>query len=86
MPRELTPNRWNWSQKDGKWVYIELTDDGQTNYYYQLEPPKEFMHLTMKIKVLNEKLITCHNIEENDKIFNEMMKISKKMQCMNRNY
>jgi hypothetical protein len=84
MARELTPNRWNWSQKDGQWVYIELTGNGQKNYYYQLEPPKEFRHLTMKIKQLNDKLISCLTLEENERIFNEMMKISKKLQCMGR--
>lgn len=84
MARELTPNRWNWSQKDGKWVYIELTNDGQKKYYYQLNPPQEFTHLIMKIKLLNDKLITCPTIEENERVFNEMMRISKKLQCMGR--
>jgi hypothetical protein len=85
MARELTPNRWNWSQKDGKWIYIELTDNGLKNYHYQLEPPAEFKDLTMKIKILNERLITCKNLEENDRIFNQMMIISKKLQSMGRN-
>ncbi|MFW9937176.1 MAG: hypothetical protein ACFFD5_05965 [Candidatus Thorarchaeota archaeon] len=84
MARELTPNRWNWSQKDGHWVYIELSPNGQKNYYYQLKPPEQFRYLTMKIKKLNDKLISCHTHEENERIFNEMMKFSKKLQCMGR--
>ena len=82
MARQLTPNRWNWSQEDGKWVYIELTQDGHKKFYYQLEPPQEFVELTYKIKILNDKLITCKDPLENDRIFNKMMKISKRMQSM----
>jgi hypothetical protein len=82
MTRELTPNRWNWSDKDQKWVYIELTGDGQKKYYYQLEPPKEFVELTMKIKLLNDKMIATNDTKENLKLFEELTKISHKMQNM----
>jgi len=85
MARELTPNRWNWSQKDGKWVFIKLNENGGRECYYQMEPPKEFEELTYKIKILNEKLIVCNDPDENDRIFNEMMKISKRMQQMGAN-
>lgn len=85
MVRQLTPNRWNWSQADGKWVYIELAHDGEKKYYYQLNPPREFIDLTYKIKLLNDRLITCKDPAENDRIFNKMMKISKRMQFMSRN-
>jgi hypothetical protein len=84
MVRQLTPNRWNWSQEDGKWVYIELTQDGHKEFYYQFEPPQEFIDLTYKIKLLNDKLITCKDPMENDRIFSKMMKISKRMQSMAR--
>lgn len=84
MVRQLTPNRWNWSQEDGKWVYIELKN-GIKKYYYQLKPPKEFVELTYKIKILNDKLMTCKNSRENDKTFNQMMRISRRMQDMGKN-
>jgi len=84
MVRELTQNRWNWSQKDQQWVFIEYDDSGTLTYSYQINPPKEFTDLTMSIKVLNEKLITCEDPSENSKIFNEMMKISKRMQSMSK--
>jgi hypothetical protein len=84
MVRKLTPNRWNWSQKDNKWVFIESKDDGELVYYYQTNAPKEFNELILKIKVLNDKLIACKNPDENAKIFRQMMKISKRMQSMNR--
>jgi hypothetical protein len=82
MVRELTPNRWNWSQKDGKWVFIKIDEHGEKIFYYKTEPPKEFHDLTLKIKILNEKLILCNNPEENERIFEEMINFSKKMQCM----
>ena len=82
MVRELSQNRWNWSQKDQQWVFIEYDDNGTLIYSYQINPPKEFIDLSMNIKVLNERLITCEDPNENSKIFNEMMKISKRMQSM----
>ncbi len=82
MARELTPNRWNWSQKDEQWIFLESDDNGTIFYHYQINPPKEFTKLTMKIKTLNDKLIACKDSKENSKIFNEMMKISKRMQSM----
>ena len=84
MVRELTQNRWNWSQKDLKWVFIESDDNGTLIYHYQVNPPKEFTEFSLKIKILNEKLIVCKDPRENSKIFSEMMKISKRMQSMDR--
>ena len=84
MARELTLNRWNWSQKDDKWVYIESKDSGELVYYYQVNPPKEFNELTSKIKTLNEKLVSCKDTKENYKIFREMMEVSKRMQFMSK--
>ncbi|MHA1671874.1 MAG: hypothetical protein ACTSV5_15075 [Promethearchaeota archaeon] len=80
--RKLSPNRWNWSEKDKKWVFIETCKNGKTLYQYRIDPPKEFVNLTYKIKILNEKMIIAKNPEESEKIFNEMMKISKKIQNM----
>jgi len=82
MARELTPNRWNWSQRDGKWVFIKINKNGEKEYYYQVDPPKEFNDLTLKIKDLNDKLLICKDPQENDRIFDEMIKISKRMQSM----
>jgi len=84
MARELTLNRWNWSQEDNKWVFIESNDNGELLYHYQINPPKEFTELTLRIKVLNDKLVACKNPEENSRIFKEMMKVSKRMQFMSK--
>jgi hypothetical protein len=80
--RLFTPNRWNWSQKAEKWVYIEISNEGKKKYHYQLEPPQEFIELTKKLKKLNEKLLVTTDPEENSTIFAELMKVSQKMQEM----
>ena len=82
MVRELTQNRWNWSQRDQQWVFIEYDNNGTLIYHYQINPPQEFTDFTMKIKVLNDRLTVCKDPKENSKIFDEMMKISKRMQSM----
>lgn len=84
MSRKFTQNRWNWDDNSKQWIFIELTEEGE-KYYYQVDPPKEFIELTMKIKELNDKLIFTKDPEENAKLFNEMMKISKRLQCMRKN-
>jgi len=84
MKRNFTPNRWNWSQKAEKWVFIELDDNGNKNYRYQIEPPQEIIELTIQMKIINEKLLNTTDPDENTKIFNELMGISKKMQDMGR--
>ena len=80
--RLFTPERWNWRQKAEKWVYVEIAKDGNRIYRYQLEPPKEFNELTKKMKNLNEKLLKTTDPDENAKIFDELMKVSQKMQEM----
>ncbi len=77
-------NRWNYSQEDDEWIYIEVTEDGDKIYYCQKEPPLEFIELTMKIKELNEKLIITRDFEENMRLFEEMTKITKRLQSMPR--
>jgi len=84
MSRKFTQNRWNWDDNSKQWIFIELTEEGE-KYYYQVDPPKEFIALTMKIKELNDKLIITKDPEENAKLFDEMMKISKRLQCMRKN-
>ena len=80
--RLFTVGRWNYSQKADRWLYIEITKEGKKKYHYQVEPPKEFIELTIKMKELNEKLLITTDPEENSKIFRELMKVSQKMQEM----
>ena len=81
--RKFTLDRWNWSQKAEKWVYVSRKN-GKRNYIYQIEPPQEFIDLTMEMKKLNEKLMEIEDPEENKKVFKELMKISERMQSMRR--
>jgi len=78
--RKLSPNRWNWSEEDNKWVFIELCKNGEYFYQYSIDPPKEFVDLSYQIKILNEKLIITTDPQESVKLFKKMMKISKRMQ------
>lgn len=83
--RKYTLDRWNFSDKTGKWVYVtKEKKKGKRKYIYQLEPPKEFLKLAYKIKEINEKLIATEKEEEIERLYNEMMKISKKMQAIKR--
>ena len=82
--RKYTLERWNFSDKTGKWVYVIKEKNGKRKYIYQLEPPKEFLKLAYKIKEINEKLIATEDEEENERLYNEMMKIAKKMQAIKR--
>lgn len=81
--RKFTLDRWNWSQKAEKWVYVSRKN-GKRKYIYQVDPPQEFIDLTMEMKKLNEKLMTIEDPEENKKLFKELMKISDRMQSMRR--
>ncbi|KKL62766.1 hypothetical protein LCGC14_2181950, partial [marine sediment metagenome] len=51
-------------------------------YRYQMEPPQEFIDLTVEMKHLNEKLLKTTDPKEKAKIFKSLIEISKKMQEM----
>ena len=59
-----------------------MNKNGKKKYHYQVEPPKEFIELTIKMKELNEKLLNTTDPEENSRLFSELMKVSQKMQEM----
>lgn len=80
--RKYTLDRWNWSERTGKWVYVTKKKDGKRQYTYQLEPPKEFIELTMQIKKINDKLMKTEDPNENKKLFLQLIEISRKMQNM----
>lgn len=81
--RKFTLDRWNWSEKAGKWVFVKIGKGGKRTYIYQLEPPQEFIDLTMELKKINQRLMNS-NSDENLKFFEEMQKITRKMQSMRR--
>jgi len=79
--RKYGLNRWNWSSKAQKWVYVTKKNNKRV-YKYQIEPPEEFIALTNQLKDLNHKLMEVKDHEENKKLFRELMELSKKMQAM----
>ena len=79
--RYFTLDRWNWSQKAEKWVYVKILD-GKRHYTYQIDPPNEFLNLSRELNEINEELMVTTDLEENEKLFKKIMVISKKMQEM----
>ena len=80
--RTYTINRWNWSEKAKKWVYVQPGNNNKKTYYYKTTPPQEFVNLTMKFKALNEKLMLARDYEENMIIYKKLMQITQRMQRM----
>ncbi|MHA1273064.1 MAG: HEAT repeat domain-containing protein [Promethearchaeota archaeon] len=79
----LEPNKWNWSEEAKQWVYVDIID-GKKNLTYQLEPPQEFIKLSLELKNMNDKLMAAADVDEKLKIYKDLMKISEKMQKMGR--
>jgi hypothetical protein len=79
--RKYTLNRWNWSERAKKWVYVEKIK-GKRVYKYRKEPPKEFEKLVVRLSELNKSLMATKESKKKDKIFKEMMILSQKMQSM----
>ena len=80
--RKYTLDRWNFSETAGKWVYVTKRKNGRRKYYYQLEPPEEFIKYTMQIKEYNDQMLATEDLDENEKLFRKLMEISKHMQSM----
>lgn len=73
--------RWNWSKKAQKWVFVEKKN-GKRTYKYQEEEPQEFKELANKIQSLNQQLLEVQDHEQNLRIYQQLMSLSKKMQAM----
>ena len=82
MKRKFTPGRWNYSQNAKKWVYVTKTRSGKRKYKYQVEPPEEFVKLSMELRELNQLQAETDDPEENMRLFHKMKLISEKMQTM----
>lgn len=75
-------NRWNWSQKSGKWVFVSKGKNGRRKYIYQIQPPKQFIEITEEISRINRQLMICENSEEAHKLFAQIQKLGKQLQAM----
>ena len=74
-------NRWNWSERAKKWVYVQK-NNGKRKYKYKLKPPKEFDAFTLELRNLNQKLMIEEDPDRQIKIFKKLMILSQKMQSM----
>jgi hypothetical protein len=72
-------NGWNWSDKEGKWVYIKEVN-GKKVYKYSENPPEKFIELNKRIIQLNKRISSEKDYHKNMKIYKKMMELSKKMQ------
>ena len=81
--RTYTLDRWNWSEKAGKWVYV--TKKGRKRIYtYQLEPPPEFVELTKKLQLINQEIMASPDQDIKENLFRELQDIANNMQMMGR--
>ena len=81
--RKYTLDRWNWSEKAGKWVYV-TKKGGKRKYTYQLEPPPEFIELTNQLQVINQQIMSSPDQDIKEDLFKELQDIANKMQMMGR--
>lgn len=72
-------DRWNWSPKAKKWVYVECKD-GKRCYKYRTSTPKEFEDLTHQIKELNRLMLEEEDIDKQDQIYRKLMVLSQRLQ------
>ena len=79
--RKYTLNRWNWSDKANKWVYVKKKG-GKRVYEYKAEAPTEFEECILEIHEINQKLLIEPDFAKQDALYRELMKISQRMQAM----
>ena len=79
--RTYAINRWNWSDKAKKWVYV-VKNNGKRSYKYSKRPPKEFEELSQQIRNLNLNLIAEKDPEKNISFYKQLITISQRMQAM----
>ena len=72
-------NRWNWSPKAKKWVYVEVRE-GKRCYKYRKTTPQEFEDLTHQIQMLNRQMVEEEDLEKQDQIYRKLMILSQRLQ------
>ncbi len=79
--RTYALERWNWSDKAQKWVFVQKSN-GKRSYKYSIKPPPEFEELSFQIRNLNQKLMDEPDPEKNIELYKQLIVISQKMQAM----
>ena len=94
--RKLSLNRWNWSQKAGKWVFVVKGKNGKRQYYYNLEPPKQFTEIVKKIAKTNKEITKLNELinrnsdedetfERANNLYVYLQTLGEQLQAMGRN-
>jgi hypothetical protein len=72
-------DRWNWSPKAKKWVYVEHRQ-GKRVYKYRESTPQEFENLTDEIFKLNRIMMEEEDAEKQTQLYKKLMILSQKLQ------
>lgn len=80
--RTYTLDRWNWSERAKKWVYVSLNGSGRRRYHYQVKPPEEFVQITIQMARVNEKLLHCEDPVEAELLFRKLQSLGNRLQAM----
>lgn len=80
--RKFTPNRWNWSQKAEKWVYVRIGEDGKRHYAYSKVPPPQYLKLVKEINRINDIILNSESQEERENLFLQITSLGKQLQSM----
>jgi len=73
--------RWNWSKRAKKWVFVKLKNRKRI-YKYQKEAPEEYEELTKQIRLLNLQLLMETDLKNNVEIYRKMIEVSQQLQTM----
>ena len=79
--RTYGEQRWNWSSRANKWVYVYLKN-GKRVYKYQDEAPNEYDEITNELKQLNLDLLEEQDEQHNKAIYMKMIELSKRLQAL----
>ena len=79
--RTYALQRWNWSDRAQKWVYVQKSN-GKRIYKYSIKPPPEFDRLNLQIRDLNQKMMEETDPDKNIALYKQLMLISQRMQAM----
>ena len=79
--RTYALERWNWSEKAKKWVFVQ-NQNGKRSYKYNISPPDEFEELSLQLIDLNQRLMEERDPERNVEIYKELIALSQRMQKM----
>ncbi len=79
--RKFGIDRWNWSEKAEKWVYVQIRK-GKRFYRYKDAPPKEFDNFTLELQDLNRNLLMETDYDKQMRLYRRLILLSRRIQNM----